>query len=75
MHFDGDGNLFRLGRRLGATQRVAGFAGVAVGSRVVYGEAESAGCLDEIRRHKQNWTDIPPKRLCQKLAEGRGFDN
>jgi uncharacterized protein YbdZ (MbtH family) len=46
------------------------FADVPAGWRVVYGEADRAGCLDYI---EQNWTDIRPKSLRERLAEGRGF--
>ena len=41
------------------------------GWRVVYGEAERAACLDYI---EQNWTDIRPKSLRERLVEGRAFD-
>jgi uncharacterized protein YbdZ (MbtH family) len=44
------------------------FADVLAGWRVVYGEAERAACLDYI---EQNWTDIRPKSLRERLAEGR----
>ena len=50
----------------------AAFADVPVGWRVVYGEAERAACLDYI---EQNWTDIRPKSLRERLAQGRAFDN
>jgi uncharacterized protein YbdZ (MbtH family) len=48
------------------------FADVPAGWRVVYGEADRrAACLDYI---EQNWTDIRPKSLRERLAEGRDFD-
>jgi uncharacterized protein YbdZ (MbtH family) len=47
------------------------FADVPAGWRVVYGEADRAACLDYIER---NWTDIRPKSLRERLAEGRAFD-
>jgi glycopeptidolipid biosynthesis protein len=47
------------------------FADVPAGWRVVYGEAERAACLDYI---EQNWPDIRPKSLRERLAEGRDFD-
>ena len=47
------------------------FADVPAGWRVVYGEADRAACLDYI---EQNWTDIRPKSLRERLAEG-GVDN
>ena len=46
------------------------FADVPAGWRVVYGEAERAACLDFI---EQNWTDIRPKSLRERLAAGPGF--
>ncbi|HYB39236.1 MAG TPA: MbtH family protein [Mycobacterium sp.] len=39
--------------------------------RVVYGEADHAACLDYI---EHNWTDIRPKSLRERLAEGRASD-
>ena len=47
------------------------FADVPVGWRVVYGEADRAACLDYI---EQNWTDIRPKSLRDRLAAGREVD-
>jgi uncharacterized protein YbdZ (MbtH family) len=47
------------------------FADVPAGWRVVYGEADRAACLDYI---EQNWPDIRPKSLRERLAEGRAFD-
>jgi glycopeptidolipid biosynthesis protein len=47
------------------------FADVPAGWRVVYGEADRAACLDYI---EQNWTDIRPKSLRERLAEGRALD-
>jgi uncharacterized protein YbdZ (MbtH family) len=47
------------------------FADVPAGWRVVFGEADRAACLDYI---EQNWTDIRPKSLRDRLAEGRGGD-
>ncbi len=47
------------------------FADVPAGWRVVYGEADRAACLDYI---EQNWTDIRPKSLRERLAGGPGFD-
>jgi uncharacterized protein YbdZ (MbtH family) len=40
------------------------FADVPAGWRVVYGEADRAGCLDYIEK---NWTDIRPKSLRERL--------
>lgn len=47
------------------------FADVPAGWRVVYGETDRAACLEYI---EQNWPDIRPKSLRDKLATGRGFD-
>jgi uncharacterized protein YbdZ (MbtH family) len=47
------------------------FADVPAGWRVVYGEADRAACLDYI---EQNWTDIRPKSLRERLAAGRASD-
>lgn len=47
-------------------------ANVPVGWRVVYGEADRAACLDYIA---QNWPDIRPKRLRERLAAGRASDS
>lgn len=44
------------------------FADVPAGWRVVYGEADRAACLEYI---EQNWTDIRPKSLRDRLSEGR----
>jgi uncharacterized protein YbdZ (MbtH family) len=46
------------------------FADVPTGWRLVYGEADRAACLDYI---EENWTDIRPKSLRERLAEDRGF--
>ena len=48
------------------------FADVRAGWRAVYGEADRAACLGYI---EQNWTDIRPKSLRERLVEGRAFDN
>jgi uncharacterized protein YbdZ (MbtH family) len=45
------------------------FAEIPAGWQVVYGEADRAACLEYI---EQNWSDIRPKSLRQRLAEGRG---
>ena len=41
------------------------FADVPAGWRVVYGQADRAACLEYI---EQNWTDIRPKSLRDRLA-------
>lgn len=43
------------------------FADVPAGWRVVFGEADRAACLDYI---EQNWPDIRPKSLRERLAQG-----
>ena len=43
------------------------FADVPAGWRVVHGEADRAACLDYI---EQNWTDIRPRSLRERLAGG-----
>ena len=43
------------------------FVDVPAGWRVVYGEAGRAACLEFI---EQNWTDIRPKSLRDRLAQG-----
>jgi uncharacterized protein YbdZ (MbtH family) len=43
------------------------FADVPAGWTVVYGEADRAACLDYI---EQNWPDIRPKTLRERLAKG-----
>lgn len=45
------------------------FAAVPAGWRVVFGEAARAECLDYI---EQNWTDIRPKSLRDRLGQGAG---
>jgi uncharacterized protein YbdZ (MbtH family) len=44
------------------------FAEVPSGWQVVYGEADHAACLGYI---ELNWTEIRPKSLRARLAEGR----
>jgi uncharacterized protein YbdZ (MbtH family) len=48
------------------------FADVRAGWRVVYGEADRVACLDH---NEQNYADIRPKSLRERLAESRGIDN
>jgi MbtH protein/glycopeptidolipid biosynthesis protein len=45
------------------------FADVPAGWRVVYGEADRSACLDYI---EQNWPDIRPKSLRDRLAKEPG---
>jgi uncharacterized protein YbdZ (MbtH family) len=44
------------------------FADVPAGWRVAYGEADRAACLEYI---EQNWADIRPKSLRERLAKGQ----
>ncbi|MCV7124302.1 MbtH family protein [Mycobacterium lacus] len=44
------------------------FAEVPAGWRVAYGQATRAACLEYV---EQNWTDIRPKSLRARLAQGR----
>lgn len=47
------------------------FADVPAGWQVVFGEASRAECLEFI---EQNWTDIRPKSLRERLAQGGALD-
>jgi uncharacterized protein YbdZ (MbtH family) len=46
------------------------FADIPSGWRMVFGAAARAACLDYI---EQNWTDIRPRRLRERLAQTTGF--
>jgi glycopeptidolipid biosynthesis protein len=46
------------------------FADVPAGWRVVHGEADRVACLDYI---EQNWIDIRPKSLRERLLAGGGL--
>jgi glycopeptidolipid biosynthesis protein len=48
------------------------FADVPAGWRVVHGEAGRTDCLEYI---EQNWTDIRPKSLRERLATGGASDH
>jgi uncharacterized protein YbdZ (MbtH family) len=69
---DDDGSFFVLVNDEEQHSLWPTFADVPAGWRVVYGEADRAACLDYI---EQNWTDIRPKSLRDRLAEGRAFNN
>lgn len=47
------------------------FADVPAGWWAVYGEADRAACVSYI---EQNWTDIRPRSLRHRMAEGPGSD-
>ena len=67
---DDDGSFFVLVNSEEQHSLWPAFADVPAGWRVVYGEADRAACLDYI---EQNWTDIRPKSLRDRLAAGQGF--
>ena len=68
---DDDGSFFVLVNDEEQHSLWPAFADVPAGWRVVYGEADRAACLDYI---EQNWTDIRPKSLRERLAQGRGSE-
>jgi uncharacterized protein YbdZ (MbtH family) len=45
------------------------FADIPAGWRVVYGDAERTACLEYV---EQNWPDIRPKSLRERLAREPG---
>jgi glycopeptidolipid biosynthesis protein len=47
------------------------FSDVPAGWHVVYGEADRAACLEYI---EQNWPDIRPKSLRERLAGSQAAD-
>jgi uncharacterized protein YbdZ (MbtH family) len=69
--FDDDGSFLVLVNDEEQHSLWPAFADVPAGWRVVYGEADRAACLDYI---EQNWPDIRPKSLRERLAEGRGVN-
>jgi uncharacterized protein YbdZ (MbtH family) len=68
---DDDGSFFVLVNDEEQHSLWPSFADVPAGWRVVYGEAERAACLDYI---EQNWPDIRPKSLRDRLAAGEASD-
>ena len=68
---DGNGSFFVLVNDEEQHSLWPTFADIPAGWRVVYGEAERAACLDYI---EQNWTDIRPKSLRERLARDRTAD-
>jgi uncharacterized protein YbdZ (MbtH family) len=68
---DNDGSFFVLINNEEQHSLWPALADVPAGWRVVYGEADRAACLDYI---EQNWTDIRPKSLRDRLAEDRDFE-
>ena len=70
--FDDDGgNFFVLVNDEEQHSLWPAFAEVPNGWRVAFGEADRAECLGYI---EQNWTDIRPKSLRDRLAAGGGPD-
>ncbi len=68
---DEDGTFFVLVNDEEQHSLWPSFADVPAGWRVVYGEAARGECLDYI---EQNWADIRPRSLRERLASGRAFD-
>jgi uncharacterized protein YbdZ (MbtH family) len=66
---DGDGRFFVLINDEEQHSLWPAFADVPAGWRVVYGEGDRASCLEYI---EQNWTDIRPKSLRDRLATRQG---
>jgi uncharacterized protein YbdZ (MbtH family) len=66
---DGDGSFFVLVNDEEQHSLWPAFADVPAGWRVVYGEGDRAACLDYI---DQNWADIRPKSLRERLATRQG---
>jgi len=69
---DEKGSFFVLVNAEGQHSLWPTFADVPAGWRVVHGEADRAECLDYI---EQNWTDIRPNSLRQRLAAHGGSDH
>ena len=67
---DDNGNFFVLVNDEEQHSLWPTFADVPAGWRVVYGEADRAACLDYI---EQNWPDIRPRSLRERLTAGPGF--
>jgi uncharacterized protein YbdZ (MbtH family) len=68
---DDDGSFFVLVNDEEQHSLWPTFADVPAGWRVVYGEADRAACLDYV---EQNWADIRPKSLRERLAQTRALD-
>ena len=66
---DGDGSFFVVINDEEQHSLWPAFANIPAGWRVVYGEGDRAACLDYI---EQNWTDIRPKSLRDRLATHQG---
>ncbi|KAA1244415.1 MbtH family protein [Mycobacterium simiae] len=68
---DDDGSFFVLINDEEQHSLWPAFAEIPPGWEVVHGEASRTECLDYV---EQNWPDIRPKSLREKLARGRGLD-
>lgn len=68
---DGDGSFFVLVNNEEQHSLWPTFADVPAGWRVMFGEADRAACLDFI---EQDWPDIRPKSLRERLAMGGPLD-
>jgi uncharacterized protein YbdZ (MbtH family) len=66
---DSDGSFFVLVNDEEQHSLWPAFADIPAGWRVAYGEGDRAACLDYI---EQNWTDIRPKSLRERLATRQG---
>lgn len=65
---DESGNFFVLVNDEEQHSLWPSFADLPEGWRVAFGDADRAACLEFI---EQNWTDIRPKTLRERLAQGR----
>jgi glycopeptidolipid biosynthesis protein len=68
---DADGSFFVLVNDEDQHSLWPAFADVPAGWRVVHGEADRPACLDCM---EQNWSDIRPKSLRDRLAPDRDVD-
>jgi uncharacterized protein YbdZ (MbtH family) len=68
---DDDGSFFVLVNDEEQHSLWPTFAAVPDGWRVVHGGADRAACLDYI---EQNWADIRPKSLRERLAQAQALD-
>jgi uncharacterized protein YbdZ (MbtH family) len=66
---DDDGTFFVLVNAEEQHSLWPAFAEIPSGWHVVYGESDRAACLDYI---EQNWVDIRPKSLRDRLAQSHG---
>jgi glycopeptidolipid biosynthesis protein len=66
---DGNGSFFVLVNDEDQHSLWPAFAEIPAGWRPVHGEADRDACLGYIEQH---WTDIRPKSLRDRLAQGAG---